>query len=78
VGSPLAGERAAILFTLLASCNENLIEFWAYRRDFLPRLLQGRSSEELLELLPDRWLKDHTEHRWTIAVVRREERNSGS
>ena len=78
VGSPLAGERAAILFTLIASCKENLVEPWAYLRDVFTRLPQGLSDEQLLELLPDRWLQAHPEHRWTIAEVRRKERNSGS
>ena len=78
VGSPLAGERAAILFSLIASCKENLVEPWAYLRDVFNRLPQGLSDEQLHELLPDRWLQAHPEPRWTIAEVRREERNSGS
>lgn len=78
VGSPLAGERAAILFTLVASCKDNLVEPWAYLRDVFTRLPQGLSDEQLLELLPDRWLQANPEHRWTIAEVRREERKSGS
>ena len=78
VGSPLAGERAAILFTLVASCKDNLVEPWAYLRDVFTRLPQGLSDEQLLELLPDRWLQANPEHRWTIAEVRREERNSRS
>jgi hypothetical protein len=44
-------------------------EPWAYLRDVFTRLPQGLSDEQLLELLPDRW---------TIAEVRREERNSRS
>ena len=78
VGSPLAGERAAILFTLIASCKENLVEPWAYLRDVFTRLPQGLSEEQMLELLPDRWLQANPKHRWTIAEVRREERNSSS
>jgi hypothetical protein len=78
VGSPLAGERAAILFSLIASCKENLVEPCAYLRDDFTRLPQGPSDEQLLELLPDRWLQAHPEHRWTLAEVRREERNSVS
>jgi hypothetical protein len=74
VGSPLAGERAAILFTLIASCKENLVEPRAYLRDIFTRLPQGLSDEQLLELLPDRWLDTHPAHRWTIADRRKHER----
>ena len=48
-----------ILFTLIASCKENLVEPWAYLRDVFTRLPQGLSDEQLLELLPDRWLQAH-------------------
>ncbi len=72
VGSSLAGERAAILFARLASRKENLFESWAYLRDAFTRLPQGLSDEQLLELLPDRWLQAQPEHRWSIAEVRRE------
>jgi hypothetical protein len=78
VGSPLAGERAAILFTLIASCKENLVEPWAYLRDVFTRLPQGLADVQLLELLPYRRLQAHPAHRWTIAEVCREERRSGS
>ncbi len=78
MGRPLAGERAAFLFSLIASCKEKLVEPWAYLRDIFTLLPQGLSDEQLLELPPDRWLQARLEHRWTIAEVRREERNSVS
>lgn len=33
VGSELAGHRAAVLTSLIASCKNNLVEPWAYLRD---------------------------------------------
>ena len=71
VGSPRAGERAAILMSLIASCKHNRVEPWTYLRDVFTRLPQGR---ELEALLPDRWLQSHPQHRWTIADRRAEER----
>ncbi|MFO0181058.1 MAG: transposase domain-containing protein [bacterium] len=68
---------SVVICPTVASCKENLVEPWAYLRDVFNRLPQGLSDEQLHELLPDRWLQAHPEHRWTIAEVRREERNSG-
>ena len=73
VESPQAGDRAAILMSLIASCKRNLVEPWAWLRDVLTRLPLGESPEILL---PDVWLKSHPEHRWTIAERRREERHA--
>ncbi|MFG6441978.1 IS66 family transposase [Roseateles sp. LKC17W] len=54
VGSELAGQRAAIIMSLVQSARPNGHEPWAYLRDVLERLptqLNGR----LEELLPHRW-----------------------
>ena len=82
VGSPRAGSRAAVLMSLVASCKENRVEPWAYLRDVFTRLplIQAQTSDapptsdDLSSLLPDRWLLDHPQHRWTIADQRKEER----
>jgi transposase len=71
VGSPLAGRRAAALLSLVASCKANRVEPWAYLRDVLEQLPRGA---DLAELLPDRWLARHPEHRWQIADLRAQER----
>ena len=71
VGSPAAGQRAAALMSLVASCKANRVEPWAYLKHLLTELPQGASLDSLL---PDRWLKSHPEHRWTIADQRAEER----
>lgn len=82
VGSPRAGSRAAVLMSLVASCKDNRVEPWAYLRDVFTRLplIQGQTSNakptsnDLNSLLPDRWLLNHPQHRWTIADQRKEER----
>lgn len=54
VGSELAGQRAAIIMTLVQSARMNGHEPWAYLRDVLQRLPTLRNSQ-LEELLPHRW-----------------------
>jgi hypothetical protein len=74
VGSPIAGERAATLMSLIASCKNNSVEPWAYLKDILTQLASQPTGEHLQSLLPDRWLSANPTHRWTIADRRREER----
>jgi hypothetical protein len=38
VGSRMAGERSAILTSLIASCKNNLVEPWAYLRDLFGQM----------------------------------------
>jgi transposase len=73
VASEAGGHRAAILFSLIASCKANEVEPFAYLRDVLTQL-PTQPADQLDELLPDRWLKGHPEHRWEIDTIRREER----
>jgi transposase len=77
VASETGGHRAARLFSLTASCKANCVEPFAYLRDIfacLPLLGDSPSAEQLDELLPDRWLAAHPEHRWAIDDLRRAER----
>jgi transposase len=76
VASHTGGHRAAILFSLVASCKANQVEPWAYLRDIFTRLpLLGNIAPESLDnLLPDRWLIDYPQHRWQIDELRRQER----
>jgi transposase len=76
VGSQKAGERAAVLASLVASCKNNLVEPWAYLRDLFGQMASQPTGDQLQELLPDRWLARNPRHRWEIAERRREERNA--
>ncbi len=71
VDSLLAGHRAASLMSLMGSCSRCQVEPWAWLRTVLTDLPRGGSAEPLL---PDTWLRQHPQHRWTIAEHRREER----
>jgi transposase len=76
VATRTGGRRAAILFSMVASCKANQVEPWAYLRDVFSTLpsLRENSPEHLDPLLPDRWLLVHPQHRWTIDVLRRQSR----
>jgi hypothetical protein len=76
VGSATGGQRAAILFSLVASCKANQVEPFAYLRRLFQTLAErrGASPESLEDLLPDRWLARHPDHRWEIDQLRAEER----
>jgi len=62
VGNKPAGETAATLFTLTKTCNRHHIDPMAYLTDVYTRL-PSMTSEELPELLPDRWIEQHPQHR---------------
>jgi hypothetical protein len=54
-GNDDSGERAAIIYSLIRTCELNGVEPWDYLRDVLTRLAAGWSEDRLLELLPHNW-----------------------
>jgi transposase len=54
VGSELAGQRAAVVMSLVQSAKLNKIDPWAYLRDVLARI-HGHPASRIGELLPHRW-----------------------
>jgi transposase len=54
IGSELAGQRAAIVMSLVQSAKLNGIDPWAYLRDVLARI-HGHPNQRIDELLPHRW-----------------------
>ncbi len=55
VGSDAGGERAAVIYTLLASCDLNDVDPVEYLVDVIPKLSRGVTPEQARELLPHRW-----------------------
>ena len=53
-GSALAGQRAAVVMSLVQSARLNALDPWAYLRDVLSRI-PSHPSHQLDELLPHRW-----------------------
>nr|WP_255216371.1 IS66 family transposase [Pseudenhygromyxa sp. WMMC2535] len=54
-GSDSGGERAAIMYSLIRTCELNGVEPWEYLRDVLMKLAQGWPAARVGELLPHRW-----------------------
>jgi len=54
VGSPRGGQTAAVLMSFTSTCRRLGVEPWAYLQEVLTRL-PGLPTEQLGELLPDRW-----------------------
>ena len=53
-GSELAGQRAAVVMSLVQSAKLNGLDPWAYLRDVLARI-HSHPSHRIEELLPHRW-----------------------
>ena len=88
VGSQRGGQGAATLYSLVSSAKANGAEPFAWLRDVFAQLPSRRSgeafaqsaagapvtSDELDDLLPDRWLQANPQSVWTIDDIRRQER----
>lgn len=75
VGSAVAGDVAATMYTLVASASRHQLDHWAHLDDVLRRLAGG--DADLDSLLPDRWAASHPEsirtYRQAEQAVRREQ-----
>jgi len=69
IGSVAAGERAALLTSLVSSALRSDLDVWVYVKDVLDQLLAGSTDYDSLR--PDRWAVQHPEH---IRVYRQQER----
>jgi len=58
-GSDAGAHRAAVAYTVMASCTLHEIDPWAYVKDVLEKIVGGWPQRELDRLLPDRWLEEH-------------------
>lgn len=59
VSNVAAGERSAMLMSLVSSAKRHDLDVWAYLKDVLDQLLAGETDYE--KFLPDRWKLDHPE-----------------
>jgi len=58
VGEADAGERAAIIYTLIESCRRRGIDPYAYLKDVLTRL-HKMTNHQIPEVTPAAWAKAH-------------------
>ena len=57
IGDAGAGERSAIIYTLVESCRRRQIDPWAYRRDVLTRL-PHLTNRPIGQVTPEAWAKE--------------------
>ena len=58
-GAAGAGQRSAVIYTIIENCRLHGIDPYAYLRDVLTRL-PGMTNRQLAELLPQAWAKART------------------
>jgi transposase len=58
-GSDAGAERAAVAYTILATCRLHELDPWAYVKDVLEKIAGDWPQRELDRLLPDRWAEEH-------------------
>ena len=58
-GSDAGAERAAVAYTVLATCTLHELDPWAYVKDVLEKIAGDWPHRELDRLLPDRWAAEH-------------------
>jgi len=71
IGSPVAGDVAASMYTLVASASRHDLDMWAYLDDVLRSL--AASSPNLPALLPDIWAIAHPN---SIRIYRQQQRTA--
>ena len=54
IGSEKGGRRAAIIYSLIRSCERHKVNAWEYLRDVLARISTHPASQ-MDDLLPHRW-----------------------
>ncbi len=74
-GSPRGGEAAMVFYTLTATRRRLHIDPKAYLHDVFVRL-PLLSGDEILTLLPDRWLEAHPQHRHKLRIDQAQRRAS--
>jgi len=58
-GSDQGAERAAVIYTVFATCRLHGIDPWAYVRDVFEKLAGGWRQSRIAELLPPNWARSH-------------------
>jgi hypothetical protein len=61
IGHPTAGERSAILYTLLGSCRRHNLNPFDYLKDLFTRLPAAKITE-IKQFTPAAWAKAHAQH----------------
>ena len=60
-GADAGAERAAVAYSVLATCTLHELDPWAYVTDVLEKIAGDWPQREIDRLLPDRWALEHPE-----------------
>jgi hypothetical protein len=60
-GSDAGAQRAAVAYTILATCTLHELDPWAYVKDVLEKIAGGWPQREIDRLLPEAWAREHPE-----------------
>jgi len=55
IGSPEAGKKTAVIYSIVVSCQRHGIDPFAYMKDLLERLPTMTNKDDLTVLLPNKW-----------------------
>ena len=55
IGHPKAGQRSAIIYTMVENCSVHGIDPLAYLTDVMPRIVDRDSGADVSDLLPRQW-----------------------
>jgi len=58
IGHPRAGQRSAIIYTIIEECRLHGVDPFAYLVDVMPKIMD-HSSHRIADLLPRQWAKSH-------------------
>jgi transposase len=72
LGSEEAGERTAVILSVISSAHRHDLDVWSYLRDVLECLAWG--TDDLTWLLPENWKMSHPEHVRTFRMKEKQSR----
>ena len=67
VGEAQAGQRSAILYTIIESCRRRGIDPYAYLKDVLTRL-PGMTNHQIPQITPEAWAKAQKQNAQPLAA----------
>jgi len=68
IGHPIAGERSAVIYTLLGSCRRQGVNPFDYLKDLFTRLPAAKITE-IGQLTPRAWAKENVQARQIVLVA---------
>ena len=56
IGHPKAGQRSAIIYTMVENCRLHGIDPLTYLTDVMPKLVDREAGADVTDLLPRQWM----------------------